>query len=39
MARFGGFFLFRIENAILGARSEFNGFADTGASSFGVLKY
>ena len=31
--------LFNIENLVLGARSEFNGFARTGASSFGVLEY
>ena len=28
-----------IENLVLRARSEFNGFADTGASFFGVLEY
>jgi hypothetical protein len=31
--------LFNIENLVLGARSEFNGFAGTGANSFGVLEY
>ena len=31
--------LFKIENLVLGARSEFNGFASTGASSLGVLEY
>ena len=32
-------FLFNLENLVLGARSEFNGFAGPGASSFGVLEY
>jgi hypothetical protein len=31
--------LFNIENLVLGARSEFNGFAGTGESSLGVLEY
>ncbi len=31
--------LFNIENLVLGARSEYNGFAGTGASSLGVLEY
>jgi hypothetical protein len=31
--------LFKIENLVLGARSEYNGFAGTGASSLGVLDY
>jgi hypothetical protein len=29
----------KIEDLVLEARSEFNGFADTAASSFGVLEY
>jgi hypothetical protein len=33
-----GLFLFNIENLVLGARSEFNGFAGTGANHFGVLE-
>jgi hypothetical protein len=31
--------LFYIENLVLRARSEFNGFAVTGASSLGVLEH
>jgi hypothetical protein len=31
--------LFSVENLVLRARSEFNGFAGTGASCFGVLEY
>ena len=31
--------VFNIENLVLRARSEFNGFAGTGASSLGVLEY
>jgi hypothetical protein len=31
--------LFNIENLVLRARSEFNGYAGTGASSLGVLEY
>jgi hypothetical protein len=30
--------LFNIENLVLGTRSEFNGFAGTGESFFGVLE-
>ena len=32
-------YLFNIENLFLRARSAFNGFAGTSASSFGVLEY
>jgi hypothetical protein len=31
--------LFNIENLVLGAKSEYNGFAGTGESFFGVLQY
>jgi hypothetical protein len=31
--------LFNIENLVLGARSEYSGFASTGASFFGVLEH
>jgi hypothetical protein len=31
--------LFNIENPVLKARSEFNGFASTSANSFGVMEY
>jgi hypothetical protein len=33
------FNLYSIESLVLGASSEFDGFAGTGASSFGVLEY
>ena len=32
-------YFLKIENLVLKSRSEFNGFAVTGASSFGVLEY
>jgi hypothetical protein len=32
-------YFFNIENLVLRARSEFNGFAGTGANSFGVMEY
>jgi hypothetical protein len=32
-------YLFYIENLVLGARSEYNGSAGTGANTFGVLEY
>jgi hypothetical protein len=31
--------LFNIENLVLRARSEFNGFAGAGANRFGVLEF
>jgi hypothetical protein len=31
--------IFNIKNLVLGAKSEYNGFAGAGENSFGVLEY